>query len=200
MTWVLSAKESSAKDTGGASKFENVQPEGLTIRTGPAGKDESDLLVDGDVDALFHAAEPRAFQEGDPRVARLFPDSRATERAYFEKTGIFPIMHAVAVQAEAAEAHPWLPEKLTQAYSEAKQLTYDEIRKTAWFMSSLPWLAQEADATRELMGENFWPYGVEPNRKALDALLTYAHEQGLAKRRVTIEELFLPSTMGFRED
>ncbi len=85
--WIVSSKDSSAKASGGASKLENILPKGISIRTGPKGKDESDLLVDGDVDALFHPIEPRCFQEGHPKVVRLFADSRKTERAYFEKTG-----------------------------------------------------------------------------------------------------------------
>ena len=73
---------------------------------GPEGKDESDLLADGDVDATFHAAEPRAYIEGHPKVRRLFPDYRSTERDYFKKTGIFPIKHAVAIKNSLADECP----------------------------------------------------------------------------------------------
>lgn len=197
--WVVSAKDSSAKASGGASELEKVVPKGITVQTGPKGKDESDLLVDGDVDALFHAAEPRAFQQGHPKIARLFSDSRATERDYFKKTGIFPIMHAVAVRRDVISAHPWLLKSVFDAYSQAKQLTYEAIKMTAWYKTSLPWVAQEAEETRKLMGENYWPYAIEPNRKALDALLQYSHEQGLAKRKLKIEELFHPSTLDLEE-
>jgi 4,5-dihydroxyphthalate decarboxylase len=197
--WVVSSKDSSSKASGGASKLESVVPSGISIRSGPAGKDESDLLVDGDVDALFHAAEPRAFQERHPKVARLFADSRSTEREYFAKTGIFPIMHAVAVRNDVMQSHPWLPKALFLAYSQAKQLAYDEIRLSAWYKTSLPWIAQEAEETRELMGDNYWPYAVEPNRKALEALLQYSHEQRLAKRKLKIEQLFHPSTLQLTE-
>jgi len=94
--WIVASKDSSAKDAGKASKQENILPEGVSISTGPAGKDESDLLESGEVDALFHAGEPRAYVKGHPKVGRLFPDYRSTERAYYSKTGIFPIMHGVA--------------------------------------------------------------------------------------------------------
>jgi 4,5-dihydroxyphthalate decarboxylase len=198
--WVVSAKDSSAKASGGASKLENVLPKGISIRTGPKGKDESDLLVAGDVDALFHAAEPRAYQEGHPKVARLFADSRKTERAYFAKTGIFPIMHAVAMRRDVIQAHSWLPRAVFHAYSQAKQLTYDSIKQSAWYKTSLPWIAQEAEETRKLMGDNYWSYGIELNRKAIDALLQYSHEQGLAKRKLKIEDLFHPSTLVLKED
>ena len=197
--WVVSSKESSAEASGGASKFEDVRPEGISISTGPKGKDESDLLVDGDVDALFHAAEPRAYQEGHPKVARLFADSRKTERDYFARTSIFPIMHAVAIRRDVIQTHPWLPKAVFDAYSRAKQLAYDDIKKSAWYKTSLPWVAQEAEETRKLMGDNYWPYAIEPNRKALNALIQYSHEQGLAKRRLKIEELFHPSTLELKE-
>ena len=88
--WVVSSKDSSAKAAGKVSKQESMVPKGLSVSKGPEGKDESDLLESGEVDALFHAAEPRAYIEGHPKVARLFPDFRKTERAYFKKTGIFP--------------------------------------------------------------------------------------------------------------
>jgi 4,5-dihydroxyphthalate decarboxylase len=197
--WIVSSKESSSAASGGASKWENVMPKGITIDTGPKGKDESQLLVDGDVDAVFHAAEPEAYQKGHPKITRLFPDSRKTERAYYAKTGIFPIMHAVAIRRDLFDSHPWLPKAAFTAYSQAKQLAYDDINQNAWFMASLPWISQEAEATRKLMGENYYSYGVTPNRKALEALLQYAHEQGLAKRKLTIEELFHPSTLKLKE-
>ncbi len=197
--WVVSSKDSTAKASGGASKWESVLPDGISITKGPKGKDESELLVDGDVDALFHAAEPRAYLEGHPKVARLFADSRKVERDYFSKTGIFPIMHAVAVRKDVLRAHPWLSKAVFDAYSRAKQLTYGYMKKEAWYKTSLPWVAQEAEETRKLMGDDYWPYGIGLNRKALDALLQYSHEQGLAKRKLKIEELFDPSTLELAE-
>jgi 4,5-dihydroxyphthalate decarboxylase len=197
--WVISSKDSSAKAAGKVSKQESVVPKGLSVSKGPAGKDESDLLESGEVDALFHAAEPRAYMEGHPKVARLFPDFRKTEREYFAKTGIFPIMHAVAIRKDIIERNPWLLNAVFNAYSQAKQLMYDYLKKSAWYKNSLPWIAQEIEETRTLMGENFWPYGIAPNRKALEALFQYSYEQGLAKRKLTIEDLFHPSTMALEE-
>jgi len=198
--WVISSRDSSAKAAGKASKQESVIPQGLSVSNGPVGKDESDLLESGEVDALFHAAEPRAYVQGHPKVARLFPDFRKTERAYFKKTGIFPIMHAVAIRNSLIEQHPWLPKAVFDAYSQAKELMYDHLKKMGWVTISLPWVAQEIEETRALMGENFWPYGIKPNRKALEALFLYSYEQGLAVRRLTIEELFHPSSLAYMEN
>jgi 4,5-dihydroxyphthalate decarboxylase len=195
--WVISSKDSSAKAAGKVSKQESIVPKGLSVRKGPEGKDESDLLESGEVDALFHAAEPRAYVKGHPKVARLFPDFRKTERAYFEKTDIFPIMHAVAIRNALIDQHPWLPKAVFTAYSQAKELMYDHLKKMAWVTNSLPWIAQEIEETRALMGENFWPYGIAPNRKALEALFQYSYEQGLSSKKLSIEELFHPSSLGF---
>lgn len=197
--WVVSAEDSSAAESGKTSKQEQFFPDGLSVSVGPAGKDESDLLIDRDVDALFHAAEPRAFVEGRPEVMRLFTDPRQAEREYYAKTGIFPIMHAVAVRKDLIEEHPWLPKAVFEAYSESKALSYADMSKK-WFLRTLPWFAQELESTQELMGKNFSPYGIEANRKALAALLRYSHEQGLASRRVEVEEMFEPSTLELVEE
>ena len=196
--WVVSAADSSAKDAGKVSKQERMLPDGISISVGPEGKDESEMLVDGDVDALFHAAEPKAFAAGHPKVKRLFGDSRSTERDYFKRTGIFPIMHAVAMKNAVIDAHPWLPEAVFKAYSQAKQMQYEAMRMQ-WAFGTLPWFGQEFEETRALMGKNFWPYGVEANRKTLEALFQYSYEQGLAKKELTIEELFHPATLEFKD-
>jgi 4,5-dihydroxyphthalate decarboxylase len=197
--WVVSRKDSSAKDSGTASKQENVFPDGLNLIFGPEGKDESDLLIDGDVDALFHAAEPRAFREGHPKIKRLFEDPRKVEREYYSRTSIFPIMHAVVLRSDLIEQHPWIPKAVFNAYSEAKKMTYADMQQK-WYLRTMPWFAQELEATKELMGENFFPYGVAPNRKALDTMFRYAHEQGFANRQLKIEDVFAPSTLGLSDD
>ena len=197
MQWVISSKASEGK----ASKNESVRPKGVPTEDGPAGKDESELLVEGAVDAVFAAKEPQAYIDGNPIVKRLFPDSRATEHAYFEKTRIFPIMHAVAIRNDVIEKYPWLPKRTFEAYSQAKSLMYINMRDVGWVMVALPWFAQELEDTRKLMGDNFWPYGLTPdNRKTLDALFQYSHEQGFSKRQLKIEELFHPSTLNLVEE
>ena len=145
------------------------------------------------------AIEPKVYQEGNPKVARLFPDYQKTEREYFKKTGIFPIMHAVAIRNDVAEQNPWLPEAVFKAYSQAKQLMYRDLLKYGWAMISLPWLVKELEETRKLMGNNYWPYGIGPNRKTLEALFQYSCEQGLAKKRLKAEEIFHPSTLKLKE-
>jgi 4,5-dihydroxyphthalate decarboxylase len=197
--WVNASKDSSAEVAGKVSKQENVLPEGVSITPGPPGKDESDLIESGEVDALFHAAEPRAYVEGHPKVARLFPDYRSTERAYFSKTGIFPIMHAVAVKKDTLKRNPWLAEAVFRAYSEAKKAAYEKMAKAGWWYDMLPWYGQEFEETRGLMGDNYYSYGIGPNRKTLEALFRYSHRQGLCGRELTVEELFAPESLGLVE-
>ena len=192
MQWIIPTKSS---DKGKVSKNESVLPEGVPITFGPEGEDESEMLVTGKVDAVFSAKEPQAYIDGHPQIARLFSDYRQVERAYFTQTGIFPIMHAVAIRQDVVKKNPWLPEAVFQAYSQAKQRMYMAMKDLGWAMISLPWIGKELEDTQELMGDNYWPYGIEQNRKTLEALFQYSHEQGMAMRKLTIEELFHPSTL-----
>ena len=199
VNWVISNKDSSADAAGKISKQEQVNPEGVNIKMGTAGLDESELLVAGEVDALFHAAEPKAYIDGNPLVDRLFPDSKRTEQAYYKKTGIFPIMHAVAVRKSLLAKNTWLAEAIFNAYSESKKQDYAFMRKYGWVFDSLPWYGQELEGTRNLMGDNFWPYGIKPNQKTLESLFRYSYEQGLSSKELTIKELFHPSAFELTE-
>ena len=174
-------------------------PAGFPIVKGPPGVDESELLMNGDCDALITAVTPKAFQDGDPGIRQLFPDPRAAEIEYFRKTGLFPIMHAVAIRKTTIDENPGLPKAVFEMYSAAKKIAYDNLEITGVLKTSLPWGPQEFEFTRELMGENYWPYGIEANRKELELVMRYTHEQGLVKRRIDFEELFEPSTLKLEE-
>ena len=197
--WVISADDSAADKQGVVSKQELMLPEGLKAKIGPAGRDESDLLESGEVDVLFHAAEPRAYLQGDSNVVRLFPDYRSAERAYYAKTGIFPIMHVVAVRSSLLEKNPWLAEAVFNAYSKSKQLDYDFMSSLGWIFDSLPWYPQELEETKKLMGDNFYSYGMAANRDTLETLFRYSYEQGLSRRELTIDELFAPEGLELEE-
>lgn len=138
--------------------------------------------------------------DGNPLIERLFSYTKQTERAYFKKTGIFPIMHAVAIKTELVEKYPWLPEEVFNAYSTAKAQHFMELKKVGWAYSSLLWFAQEFEETIKLMGNNYWSYGIQTNRKALETLFRYTNEQGLCNRELTIEELFHPTSIELIEN
>lgn len=197
--WVIANKDSSAGISGQVSKNENLIPKGITISKGTPGKDESELLLSGEVDALFHAIQPKAFVEGNPNITRLFKDSKKTEQEYFSKTGIFPIMHAVAVKKELLDNNPWLAESLFNAFSESKTMDYNFMTKLGWAYDTLPWYGQEYEETKKVMGINFWPYGIEANRLAIETLCRYCYEQGLINEEVKLEDLFHKTGLNLNE-
>ena len=175
-------------------------PDDFPLVKGPPGVDESELLLSGGCDALITAITPRAFLEGNPKIKQLFPDIRTAEQDYYRKTRLFPIMHTVAIRTDMIKANPWLPKAVFEMYSKAKQIAYANLETTTALKVTLPWATQEFEDTRSLMGKNFWPYGIEPNRKELELVMRYTHEQGLVKRRLKFEELFHPLTLELKED
>ena len=122
------------------------------------------------------------------------------EREFYKKTGMFPIMHCVAIRKETAEANPWLAKAVFEAYSKAKFNDYDYMRRWGWALDSLPWYGQEFNETRELMGDNSYPYGLEASKASYEAAFRYTYEQGLSKRLVTLEEMFDKSTLDLEEN
>lgn len=199
MIWVIANKDSSAAEAGSASAQEQVKPTGVTIEAGTPGLDESELLLSGEVDALVHAATPAAFIEGDPRVVRLFDDTRAVEQNYFKRTGIFPIMHVLAIRRDVASEYPWLAKSVFDSYVEAKQVAYRTQDRLTWVTDMLPWYAAEVEDTRALMGRNYYPYGMRANKKTFETLFRYSHAQGLAERVLSVEEVFLTDSLDFEE-
>ena len=199
ITWVAASKDSDAKTVGKTSKNESVVPEGITVIPGPAGKDESDLLESGEIDALFHATEPRGFVQGDPNIGRLFPDYKKVEQDYYRKTGVYPIMHVVAARKSLLEKDPGLAQAIFNAYSESKKMNFQFMQKLGWAYISLPWIGNEIEETISVMGKDFWPYGIEPNKKTLETLFRYSYEQGLSKKQLKIKNLFYPGSMEFSE-
>ncbi len=148
------------------------------------------MLEAGEIDALLTARTPLSFRRGSPHVARLFPDYVEAERRYYETTGIFPIMHTVVVRRAILDRHPWLARSLFKAFAAAKARALADLLEGAALKVSLPWVVAEMERTQQIMGPDPWPYGIEPNRPTLEALVAYLDEQHLSARRVRVEELF----------
>lgn len=197
--WIAVQKDSAANLTGGVSAWEKVRPEGVSISDAPEGEDESSLLISGQVDAILHPAEPKVYQDRNPIVERLFKDHRTVEKAFYNETGMFPIMHSVAIRKETARKNPWLAKAVFEAYSQAKFKDYNYMRNLGWAMDSLPWYGQEFNETRELMGDNFYPYGLQASKASYEAAFRYTYDQGLSKRLVPLEEMFDASTLDLVE-
>ncbi len=169
-------------------------PPAIRVTKVPGDRNFAEMLEAGELDALVGARRPAPFAAGSPRILRLFPDFRAVERAYYQKTGIFPIMHTVVIREELVRQNPWLPRNLYRAFVEAKQIAYQRLAETGILTFALPWLMAEAEETEAIMGPDPFPYGVERSRKTLETLAGYTFGQGLAPRRLTPEEMF-PESM-----
>jgi len=153
------------------------------------------MLRDGGIDALYTARMPSTYPTGGGKVKRLFENYMEVEQAYYRKTRIFPIMHTVAIKRSVYEKNPWVAMSLYKAFAQAQRHTYDDLYVTAALKAMLPWLTKHVEDARALMGDDFWPYGFEPNRKTLETFLRYHHEQGLSKTLLKPEELFAPETL-----
>jgi 4,5-dihydroxyphthalate decarboxylase len=152
----------------------------------------SDMLLAGDLDAVLSARPPAPITAGDPRVRRLFADYRDVELAYVRKTGIFPIMHVIAIRREIYDRDRWLAMNLFKAFDEARMRSLARAADLTASFFPLPWIPDELRRARELLGGDPWPYGIEANRTTLDAFLRYAFEQGVCRRLLTAETLFPP--------
>jgi ABC-type nitrate/sulfonate/bicarbonate transport system substrate-binding protein len=169
-------------------------PERFDVAPIGGGTTLSEALVKGDIDALYTPRAPSAFDNAAPEVARLWPDSQAAEEAYFAATQIFPIMHTVVLRRDVYERAPWVARSLLKAFIVARDRAYEQLRETSALSYMVPWLPQQNARAIELMGEDFWSYGLDANRKVLETFLGYHHEQGLSPRRLQPEELFADET------
>jgi 4,5-dihydroxyphthalate decarboxylase len=166
---------------------------------GPEGMDESELLLSGQCEGIITAITPKAYLDRNPKIRQLFPKAKEVEAAYYKKTGMFPIMHVVAIKTDLLKEEPWLAEAIFNMYSEAKNIAYKNLETTTVLRTTLPWAKDEFESTREIMGDNYWKYGIEENRKELEAIMRYVYEQGLVKSKIGFEEMFDPSTLSFHE-
>ncbi|MEU4985502.1 4,5-dihydroxyphthalate decarboxylase [Streptomyces sp. NPDC021969] len=173
-------------------------PDGVHVRHTEGEQTLGAMLESGEIDALLSVDVPQGLLDGSSRkVRRLFPDYEAVERDYYRRTGIFPMMHVVAIRRELA-AEPGLVESVYRAFDRAKEIVQDRYRAGAakQHMSVLtPWFSAHFAENRALLGEDWWPYGVGANRKAVDTFLRYHYEQGLSKRLLTSEDIFVPGLL-----
>lgn len=189
VTYVTGGEEAPNRD----EKLKLDLPANIKVeRIGP-NQTLAQMLADGEIDALHTARKPSSFD--GVRVKRLFPDFVPVEQAYWRQTGIFPIMHVIAIRREVYDSHRWIAMNLYQAFKEAQQLCYEGLRETAALKGMLPWFNAHVEETFAMMGEDFWPYGVEKNRKTLETFLRYHHQSGLSPRLLGVDEMFAPETM-----
>jgi 4,5-dihydroxyphthalate decarboxylase len=172
----------------------SLRPE-IQLETIPQGQTLAAMIASGEIDALYTARMPSTFANGSGKVRRLFENYQQIEQEYFSKTKIFPIMHVVAIRRDVYEKSPWVVQSLYKAFTKAQKIAYAELYDSGALASMLPWLTRHVEETRALMGEDFWPYGLERNAHTLETFLRYSHEQGLAKRLLKPAELFAPESL-----
>lgn len=191
ITWVRGGTETPA---GRDEKVALTLPDDVRVEPAPPGKSLAQLLDEGAIDG-FHAPQRPSCAATNPNVGRLFPDARAAAMDYYRRTRVFPIMHLVGIRRTLAERHPWLAMSLVKAFVAAKAAVIAKHDENGTLKATLPFVEDALAEARELMGPDFWPYGVAANRAQLDVFLDHHHRQGLSARRVAVDELFCASTL-----
>ncbi len=183
------------EDPGGFSSPPLHAPETITVHRIPDGRTLSQMLETGELDALVGVVIPGPFLKQSPKVKRLFPNFKEAERDYYRSTSIFPIMHTVVIREEIYEEHPFVARSLYDAFTTAKNQAADQYYDTDALRVMLPFLLADLEEAWELMGKDFWAYGLAPNRPTIEALLQFLHDQELADRVLSPEALFASTTL-----
>jgi 4,5-dihydroxyphthalate decarboxylase len=148
------------------------------------------MLERGEIDALASVMIPKTL---GTTVRRLFSDPRKVEREYYERTRIFPIMHTFVLKTRLYEENPWLAISFYRAFCRARDIAYHWMYDTDALTVSLPWVIDELEATRKTFGPQIWDYSIEGSRPTLEALVRHLDEQKLTRRKMSVEELFVPN-------
>jgi hypothetical protein len=160
----------------------------------PQGKELGAMLEAGEIDALISADNPKCMLENSPKVRRLFPDYVSTEREYYQRTGIFPIMHTVVIRTDTLKQNPELARAVYQGFCDAKHQAVEQYERGHIFnnmATMFPWFTHLLEEDKAILGDDWWPYGIAANRKAVEAVLRYQYEQGITRRLFTIEDIFV---------
>jgi 4,5-dihydroxyphthalate decarboxylase len=183
------------EEPGRPEKISLEVPQHIRIERIRQDQTLSSMLANGEIDALYTPRRPSCFRNSDGKVKRLFENFAEIERDYFRRTRIFPIMHTVVIRREIYDRNRWVAQSLFKAFQLAQQEVYEDLIETAALKVMLPWLPAHIEETRRDMGDDFWPYGLQPNHLTLATFLRYSHEQGLSKHLLEPEQLFVPETL-----
>lgn len=185
ITWLVDREED--------IKF--TPPSDLKIQMKSSPKSLSQMLADGEIPAMISPTLPKPFVEGDKRIARLFDDYKNVELDYFRQTGIFPIMHVTTIKQEIVDKYPWIPTNLVKAFEASKQLAYKRVANPR--MVPLAFVRTAFEEQEAILGKDPWSYGLTPqNRRNLETVQRYAHQQGLIRKIVPLDDLFADTDLG----
>ncbi len=181
--------QAGANAPGREEKVELNLPEGVRLTRVP-DKSLSEMLATGEIDCTIIARPPTCFLEGHPDVVRLYPDYLEMEEDYYEHTGVWPIMHIIAMRRQVLEENPWVGRNLYNAFVESKRRSIERLFDPAVSRYPLPWLATYARKMRDRFGKDTFPYGIEENRPTWEQMALYTWQQGIARRQFAPEEIF----------
>lgn len=190
VTWVRGGID----EPGRPEKINLDLPKDVVLENAPEGTTISDLLNEGKIDGFIAPRPPGGAASRNPNVGWLFPDPTVTAKDYYRRTNVFPIMHIVGVRKTLAQQHPWLPAAVLKAFEQAKQHALDQLADTSATKVTLPFVEEQLKAARELMGTDYWSYGIAPNRATLETFVRHHHSQGLSKKLLSVDTLFHPGT------
>jgi 4,5-dihydroxyphthalate decarboxylase len=183
------------EEPGRIEKMSLKLPENIKVSPIEPHQTLTQMLYEGEIDALYTARMPSTFLKGDGRVKRLFENYHEVERNYYRETQIFPIMHTVVIRREVYEANRWIAQSLTKAFIESQKMTYEALNETAALKTMLPHLTAQVEETKREFGDDWWPYGLEKNIKTLETFTRYHHEQGLSPKKLNVQDLFAPEAL-----
>jgi 4,5-dihydroxyphthalate decarboxylase len=190
VTWVRGGIE----EPGRKEKLKIELPADVLVESAPEDRSLNSLLENGEIDGFIGPRAPSCFYRGFSKVGRLFADPTKEAAEYYRRTGIFPIMHLIGVRRTLVEEHPWLPAACLKAFEGSKAAALARLDDTSATKVTLPFVEEQLHFARELLGVDYWSYGIDSNRVTLNAFLDCHHRQGLSSRRIKIEELFHPTT------
>jgi 4,5-dihydroxyphthalate decarboxylase len=191
ISWMAGGLEQPGREE--RARFE--PPADVSVELIPSTETLNSMIEAGSLDAIMAPRMPRAFAAGDPSVRRLIPDYRKVEEEYFQRTGIFPIMHFAVIREDVYRENRWVAESLYKAFCGAKEQALRYLFEPNVLVCSLPWLVSEVERERAIFGEDLWPYGVAENRKTLEAMVAYHVEQGIIPKAIPVEALFAEPTL-----
>lgn len=186
--------QAGVSEPGRTEKVALKLPDGLKLLHRP-DKVLDDMLVSGELDCVIAARVPASYEQGNPKVRRLFESFIDVEEQYYRQTGIYPIMHTVVIRREVLDRDPWIAMNLMKAFEESKRRSYAHLSFRGPTPYLDPWAAEHARRLAQLFGADYYPYGVDPNRVTLEAFLQYCDEQGVTHRRLTVEQIFAEQTL-----
>ncbi|MGO4332002.1 MULTISPECIES: ABC transporter substrate-binding protein [unclassified Cupriavidus] len=190
VTWVRGGIDT----PGRPEKVKLELPADVRVEAAPEGRTISDMLDRGEIDGFIAPRPPSATALRNENIAWLFDDPTADAKDYFRRTGVFPIMHVVGVRKTLVQAHPWLPGAVFKAFSQSKAHALAQLSDTSATKVTMPFVEEMLKAARETLGEDYWSYGVQANRRTLETFVRHHHGQGLSERLVPVEDIFHPST------